>query len=47
MCAADVIEVGVKADGSAAETLEMLEEEEKASVRRRRKKLEVGASMVL
>lgn len=47
MCAANVIEVGVKVDRSAAETLEMLEEEEKASVRRRRKKLEVGGSMIL
>lgn len=40
----DVVELEVVGvDGSTAETLEMLEEEERANVRRRRKKLQVGA----
>ncbi|TYZ67222.1 hypothetical protein PybrP1_005559 [[Pythium] brassicae (nom. inval.)] len=39
--AVDVVELEVAVDGSAAETPEMLEEEEKASVRRRRMKLQV------
>lgn len=44
----DVVDVGMKADdGTTTETLEMLEEEERASVQRRRKKLEVGTSAMI